>query len=97
MKRIGEMKAGKAMHDLLEASPEEFRRYFDHVRNLKFEEEPDYQHLRDIFRSRMGKECWAYDNKFDWLGGSESGTLIPEEYRFDESLLLPPEILYDLW
>lgn len=97
MKRIGEMKTGKAMQDLLSFSPEEFQRYFDHVRNLKFEEKPDYQLLRDIFNSRMGKEGWRYDNKYDWLGGSELGTLLPEEYKFDESLLLPTEILHGFW
>lgn len=94
MKRIGVMKAGKAMQDLLTASPEEFQRYFDHVRNLKFEEKPDYQLLRDIFKSRMEKEEWEYDNKYDWLGENESGTLLPEEYKFDEALLLPSEVLH---
>ncbi|KAI0062007.1 casein kinase I isoform delta-like protein [Artomyces pyxidatus] len=47
--RIGEMKVGKTFQELLERSPAEFRKYFDHCRRLSFEEKPDYAFLNTIF------------------------------------------------
>ena len=91
------MKAGKAMDDFLESSPEVFGWYFDHVRHLKFEEEPDYQYLREIFRVKMNDEGWKYDEKFDWLVGGERGTLVPEEYRYDPNVDPPIDELYLKW
>jgi len=87
IRRMGEMKSGKAMDNFLASSPEVFGLYFGHVRRLEFEERPDYQYLREVFRLKMDDEGWCYDDKFDWFGGEECGTLLPEEYRFD---LTPP-------
>ncbi|KAF8491428.1 kinase-like domain-containing protein [Gautieria morchelliformis] len=80
--RIGEMKAGSEFADLLLRSPPEFTRYFEHCRNLAFEERPNYQLLKEIFQKRMEQEHWSYDDMFDWVDGtSEKGTLLPDEYR----------------
>ncbi|KAF8491435.1 serine/threonine kinase [Gautieria morchelliformis] len=80
--RIGEMKAGSEFADLLLRSPPEFTRYFEHCRNLAFEERPNYQLLKEIFRRRMEQEHWSYDGMFDWVDAtSEKGTLLPDEYR----------------
>lgn len=75
------MKTGRAIREVLSNSPVEFTQYFDHFFGLGFEEQPDYELLRGIFRERMKKEGWEYDWKFDWLDPPrESGSLIPEEY-----------------
>ncbi|KAF8515062.1 kinase-like domain-containing protein [Gautieria morchelliformis] len=80
--RIGEMKAGSEFADLLLRSPPEFTRYFEHCRNLGFQERPNYQLLKEIFQKRMEQEHWSYDGMFDWVDGtSERGTLLPDEYR----------------
>ena len=36
---------------LCEGHPDEFRRYFESVRSLGFDEEPDYSYLRGLFAS----------------------------------------------
>ncbi|OBZ79480.1 Casein kinase I [Grifola frondosa] len=85
LRRIGEMKIGKAFDELLTNSPPEFRQYFDHCRGLSFDQKPDYVLLKNIFRERMGREGWLYDWQFDWLDASalEKGTLITKEYKID--------------
>jgi serine/threonine protein kinase len=47
--------------------PEQFATYFRYVRQLKFEERPDYVYLRDLFK-RLYKKC-GFDEKttaYDW-------------------------------
>ncbi len=80
--RMGEMKSGRALRDLLSTTPPEFTAYFDHCLALAFEAKPDYSFLKKIFRERMEREGWDYDWKFDWIDGRllEKGTLIHEEY-----------------
>ena len=89
--RIGEMKVGRPFHDLLARSPPEFIRYFEHCRSLPFQGKPDYDLLKQIFRQRMEEEGWNYDGKFDWVNGklSERGTLLPDEYRFEDRFVHP--------
>ncbi|OSX62265.1 hypothetical protein POSPLADRAFT_1033910 [Postia placenta MAD-698-R-SB12] len=61
IRRIREMKAGKALEDLLASAPPEFGKYFEHCRGLRFEQKPDYAFLRTLFRKRMQSEGWQYD------------------------------------
>ena len=88
LRRIGEMKAGQPFQDLLDRSPPEFAKWFDHVRNLAFDVEPDYVLLRGILVQRMEQEGWERDGKYDWTDPAlcPQGTLIPEEYQFDEEI-----------
>ena len=55
---------------LLELSLEEILDYFRRVRALKFEEQPDYSALKDIFRSMLSKYKEKQHPKglqFDWV------------------------------
>ena len=87
--RIGEMKRGRAFQDLLTQSPAFFTAFFDHCRSLAFEERPDYAYLRELMREEMRTRGWEYDWKYDWLYPGERGTLVPDEYRVDLSLVEP--------
>ena len=44
----------------------EFRAYFDHVKSLGFEDRPDYDFLKRLFRELFFRKGFAYDNVFDW-------------------------------
>jgi hypothetical protein len=57
--------------------PEEFHTYLHYCRNLKFEERPDYNHLRKIFKDLMYKRGHDYDYQFDWVL-KKAGNKIPE-------------------
>ncbi|KAA6401746.1 MAG: putative Casein kinase I, partial [Streblomastix strix] len=71
-KRIGRMKIGYRVEELCKGLPHEFVTYFNYVRNLQFEEEPDYNYLRSLFRDVMRREGYQYDQQFDWTIGSDS-------------------------
>jgi hypothetical protein len=45
----------------------EFKLYFDHVKNLGFEDRPDYDYLRKLFRDLLFQKGFSYDYLFDWV------------------------------
>ncbi|KAJ8613782.1 hypothetical protein CTAYLR_008862 [Chrysophaeum taylorii] len=56
-----------AFSDLCYGFPPEFCRYFDCVRNLRFDQKPDYDALRALFRDVQRRESYdADDDTFDW-------------------------------
>ncbi|EPY20747.1 casein kinase I-like 6 [Strigomonas culicis] len=52
--KIGEKKISTPLEDLCEGLPPEFLRYCQYCRNLHFQDKPDYDYLRGLFRS-LGK------------------------------------------
>lgn len=44
----------------------EFRSYFEHVRSLRFDDRPDYDYLKRLFRELFFRKGFEYDNLFDW-------------------------------
>jgi hypothetical protein len=34
---------------------------------MKFEEKPDYNYLRSLFKSMMSRYNFEYDGQFDWI------------------------------
>ena len=65
-KAIMESKRNITMEKLCEGLPEEFSLYFDHVKKLKFEERPDFDHLKRLFKELFKKNGYEYDNMYDW-------------------------------
>lgn len=60
----------------------------DYVKNLKFEEKPDYTYLKKIFKERFVKEGNEFDYVYDWI-------LIPissKNMNFVSKIPLPMEI-----
>ena len=47
--------------------PSEFIDYIKYCRKLTFEQEPDYEYLRNLFKSILLKNQEIYDMKFSWL------------------------------
>lgn len=90
LNRIEEMKRGKPFKDLLNRSPAFLSSFFfKHCRSLAFEEKPDYAYLRGLMREEMRVRGWKYDWRYDWLYPGERGTLVPDDYRLDLSLVEP--------
>ena len=60
----------------------EFRSYFEHVRSLRFDDRPDYDYLKRMFRELFFRKGFRYDNIYDWdilaLPASERDKLTPE-------------------
>jgi hypothetical protein len=47
--------------------PEEFNQYLSYCRNLKFDEKPDYNYLKRLFKDLMHKSGYDYDYQYDWV------------------------------
>lgn len=46
---------------------DEFSDYIHYSRNLEFEQDPDYNYLRSLFKNVMEKNSYSYDYEFDWI------------------------------
>ncbi|OAP54674.1 hypothetical protein AYL99_11122 [Fonsecaea erecta] len=61
-----EKKQTISTHELCAGLPTEFEDYMNYVRNLRDEDQPDYQHLRNMFNKLFHRQGFEYDNVFDW-------------------------------
>jgi len=64
--RILEKKVSTSTEALCKNFPAEFRAYFDHVKSLGFDDRPDYEYLKKLFRELFFRKGFTYDNQFDW-------------------------------
>lgn len=48
-------------------TPEEFAKYLIYVRNLNFEEKPDYNYMRGLFRQLLQNSGYTNDGMYDWI------------------------------
>jgi serine/threonine protein kinase len=47
--------------------PEEFKKYLEYCKNLKFEEKPDYHYLKRMFKELFIREGHENDSVYDWV------------------------------
>ncbi len=45
---------------------DEFLIYFNYVRELQFDEKPNYSYLKDLFTKLFLKNQYTLDYKYDW-------------------------------
>ncbi|KAF9260438.1 kinase-like protein [Marasmius fiardii PR-910] len=89
LRQIGEMKRGRHFTNLLSDSPSIFTQFFKHCRSLAFEDKPNYAYLRSLLRQTMKYDGWRFDWEYDWWSPGKWGTLLLEEYKFEERFLQP--------
>ncbi|KXJ91177.1 kinase-like domain-containing protein [Microdochium bolleyi] len=65
--KIGEKKQTTVIKDLCEGFPEEFSKYLTYVRNLGFEDTPDYDYLRELFTQALKNTGEVEDGEYDWM------------------------------
>ncbi|RPB14518.1 kinase-like protein [Morchella conica CCBAS932] len=65
--KIGEKKQTTAIKDLCEGFPDEFNQYLTYVRNLGFEDTPDYDLLRELFTQALKNTGEVEDGEYDWM------------------------------
>ena len=76
--RILERKISTPSEVLCQGLPAEFRLYFEHTRSLKFDDRPDYDYLKRLFRELFFRKGFSYDNMTDW-----EVLALPQEQRPD--------------
>jgi serine/threonine protein kinase len=64
--RILERKISTSTEMLCKGFPAEFRSYFEHVRSLRFDDRPDYDYMKRLFRELFFRKGYSYDYTFDW-------------------------------
>ena len=55
------------LEELCEKIPYEFVTYMQQVRDLAFDERPDYDALRQIFKDLFYRSGFEYDYNYDWM------------------------------
>ncbi|KAI1499851.1 casein kinase I [Biscogniauxia marginata] len=65
--KIGEKKQTTPIKDLCEGFPDEFSKYLTYVRNLGFEDTPDYDYLRELFTQALKNTGEVEDGEYDWM------------------------------
>ncbi|KAG2617023.1 hypothetical protein PVAP13_3NG178053 [Panicum virgatum] len=64
--KISERKIATSTEALCRGYPTEFASYFHYCRSLRFEDAPDYQYLKRLFRDLFIREGFQFDYVFDW-------------------------------
>ncbi|KAL0482794.1 casein kinase [Acrasis kona] len=64
--RICEKKTSTGIKSLCEGFPGEFSTYLNYARSLGFEDKPDYQFLRKVFRDLFVRQGYVMDYVYDW-------------------------------
>ncbi|GHJ85385.1 hypothetical protein NliqN6_1787 [Naganishia liquefaciens] len=65
--KIGEKKQTTPIPELCENYPQEFAIYLNYVRKLGFEEQPDYDFMRDLFTKALEGTGEVEDGVYDWM------------------------------
>ncbi|KAI5808984.1 casein kinase-like protein I [Peziza echinospora] len=65
--KIGEKKQTTQIKELCDGFPDEFNQYLTYVRNLGFEDTPDYDFLRDLFTQALKNLGEVEDGEYDWM------------------------------
>ena len=65
-KKILQKKKDTSAQELCEGFPEEFEKYIEYTRNMEYEEEPDYDRLRDYFIEVSEKQNEVFDYIYVW-------------------------------
>ena len=55
------------IESLTRGLPEEFNQYLSYCRGLKFEEKPDYNYLRKLFKDALYRNSFEVDYMYDWV------------------------------
>lgn len=70
-RKIGQVKESTPLEELCFGFPPEFAYLLQYARNLKFDQAPNYDQIKDSFMSLFRKSGFEEDNKFEWDSKSE--------------------------
>jgi len=66
-KRIMELKMNTPTNKLCQDLPEEMNNAFKYIKNLKFDENPDYNHIRNYFKKSYHDNNYGSEKNYDWI------------------------------
>ena len=65
-KKILQKKMDTSAEELCKDFPQEFEEYIEYTRNMEYEEEPDYNKLRDYFKNILERQKESFDYIYIW-------------------------------
>lgn len=71
--KIKEKKMETGVEEVCEGCPAEFSQYLEYVKGLGFEDEPDYNYLRSLFKKLFDDLKYKFDFLYDWSSISGGG------------------------
>lgn len=74
--RICDVKSKTSFVDLCKGFPNEFVKYFNAVRSLRFTDKPNYSELKQMFRDLFIKLGYVYDYQYDWVKPNSNSSQI---------------------
>ena len=77
--KIMEKKRDTTPEDLCKGLPKEFQTYVEYTRNLGYEDDPDYEMLKNLFKSIMERENYEMDYIYDWSSPIEDSKNIKND------------------
>ena len=83
-KKILEKKMEISLSKLCEGFPIEFEKFMNYVKNLEFEENPDYDMLRNLLKKVLEKNNLNYNYVFDWTTNEDLKARAESEYSHRE-------------
>ena len=67
LKEVLKLKSSISLNELCKGLPEEFVEFIKYCRNLKFEEQPNYNYLKGLFTSFLSRNFEKLDYLFFWI------------------------------
>ena len=64
--KIMQKKIDTPISELCRGFPYEFEKYLKYTRNLKYEEDPDYKYLKNLFLTALSNDGYKLDCYYDW-------------------------------
>jgi hypothetical protein len=55
------------LEELCKGLPKELHTYMQYCRGLKYDEAPDYNYLKRLFKEKLIRDGYQYDHIFDWI------------------------------
>jgi len=65
--KIKQIKISTTFESLCKGIPEEFLHYLKYCHSLGFEEKPDYDFVRKLFKDLFQKKGYDFDYNYDWV------------------------------
>jgi len=84
--RIMEIKIETTPSELCKGFPKEFEEYINYTRNLEYEQDPDYDYLRNLFLTVLKNYKYEFDYFYDWDQVGLTTSEIKEKEKENDSL-----------
>ena len=83
--KIMEKKRDTTPEELCKSLPDEFREYVHYTRNMNYEDDPNYEYLKSLFRNIMEREEYEMDFFYDWSKQNDEISMPsqPIEHEFE--------------